>query len=63
MRNIEFGNYIYKLRTNAHLSQSELGKMVNVSNKAISKWENGNAYPTSKTLSKREKIFCVSIDK
>ena len=62
MRNIEFGNYIYKLRTNAHLSQSELGKMVNVSNKAISKWENGNAYPTSKTLSKLAKIFGVSID-
>lgn len=62
MRNIEFGNYIYKLRTNANLSQSELGKMVNVSNKAISKWENGNAYPTSKTLSKLAKIFGVSID-
>ena len=62
MKNIEFGNYIYKLRTNANLSQSELGKMVNVSNKAISKWENGNAYPTSKTLSKLAKIFGVSID-
>ena len=44
------------------MSQSELGKMVNVSNKAISKWENGNAYPTSKTLSKLAKIFGVSID-
>lgn len=62
MKNIEFGNYIYKLRTNANLSQSELGKMVNVSNKAISKWENGNAYPTSKTLSKLAKIFGVSVD-
>lgn len=62
MKNIEFGNYIYKLRTNANLSQSELGKMVNVSNKAISKWENGNASPTSKTLSKLAKIFGVSID-
>lgn len=62
MKNIEFGDYIYKLRTNANLSQSELGKMVNVSNKAISKWENGNAYPTSKTLSKLAKIFGVSID-
>lgn len=62
MKNIEFGNYIYKLRTNANLSQSELGKMVNVSNKTISKWENGNAYPTSKTLSKLAKIFGVSID-
>ncbi|MDY5041732.1 MAG: AAA family ATPase [Eubacteriales bacterium] len=62
MKNIEFGDYIYTLRTNANLSQSELGKMVNVSNKAISKWENGNAYPTSKTLSKLSKIFGVSID-
>ncbi len=62
MRNIEFGNYIYKLRTNANLSQSELGKMVNVSNKAISKWENGNAIPTSQTLSKLAKIFGISID-
>ena len=62
MRNIEFGNYIYKLRTNANLSQSELGKMVNVSNKTISKWENGNAIPTSQTLSKLAKIFGISID-
>ena len=43
MYDYTFGEYIYKLRTAADLSQSELAKKLGVSDKAISKWENGKA--------------------
>ena len=35
------GNLICRLREEKGLSQSELGNMIGVTNKAISRWENG----------------------
>lgn len=43
MNDYIFGKKIYKMRTNAKLSQSQLAEMLGVSNKAVSKWENGSA--------------------
>ena len=45
MQDIEFGNRLYQLRRKAGLSQAQLGEKVGVSNKAVSKWENGQAKP------------------
>ncbi|MBQ4112817.1 MAG: helix-turn-helix transcriptional regulator, partial [Clostridia bacterium] len=39
--NYAFGNYITELRKKKKLSQAELGEKLGVSNKAVSKWENG----------------------
>ena len=39
------GETIYRLRKEKGLSQSELGKFVGVSNKAVSKWETYEANP------------------
>jgi transcriptional regulator with XRE-family HTH domain len=39
------GDTIYRLRKEKGLSQEELGKMVGVSNKAVSKWETYEANP------------------
>ena len=47
MNDYTFGNKIYQLRNQLKLSQSELAKLVGVSNKAVSKWENGKAKPTT----------------
>lgn len=44
-KNYEIGNFIASLRKEKKLTQSKLGSLVGVSNKAISKWENGQGLP------------------
>lgn len=60
MHNYDLGNRIYQLRKSKNLSQKELGEMVGVSNKAVSKWENGTAIPKTDTLVKLAQILGVS---
>lgn len=48
----KFGNYICKLRENKNLTQGELAKILDVSDKSISKWENGQAFPRIETFEK-----------
>lgn len=62
MQDFEFGNRLYDLRKKAGLSQSALGKKVGVSNKAVSKWENGLAKPGLEVLQKLADVLSVSID-
>lgn len=42
MRDYSFGNFISALRERCGLSQYQLGALVGVSDKAVSKWENGD---------------------
>ena len=63
MNDYTFGNYIYKLRTEKNLSQLELGKLLGVSDKAISKWENGKSKPQTEILKKLTQIFDISFEK
>ena len=46
------GRIIIPARKQKNLSQKELGDLLNVSNKAVSKWENGEATPRQETLIK-----------
>ncbi len=46
------GRVISTARKQKNLSQKELGDLLNVSNKAVSKWENGEATPRQETLIK-----------
>lgn len=62
MNDYDFGNYIYKLRTKAGLSQSELAAQIGVTNKAVSKWEVGKAKPSVDAIRKLAVLFCVSVD-
>ncbi len=56
------GNYIKKLRTDAGLSQEELGKLVGVKRAAVQKWESGKVKNIKKeTLKKLSEIFNVSM--
>ena len=48
----DFANTIKNKRIKKGLSQSQLGKLLNVSNKTISKWENGRGYPDITMLTK-----------
>ena len=43
--NYQVGNFICQLRNKKGLTQKELGERLGVSNKAVSKWENGAALP------------------
>ena len=62
MNDYAFGNELCRLRREAGLSQSALGQLLDVSNKAVSKWETGKAKPTTDTLRKLSAIFHISID-
>lgn len=66
----KFGNYVCKLRESKNLTQTELAKILDVSDKSISKWENGQAFPRIETFEKLavaldttvEDIFSASKD-
>ncbi len=62
MNDYEFGNYLYELRKKAGLSQTELAWQLGVTNKAVSKWENGKAKPSTETIRKLASLFGVSVD-
>lgn len=62
MNDYEFGNFIYMLRNEKGLTQSELGKMLGVTNKAVSKWENGSAKPNTSLIPKLAEIFEITVE-
>ncbi len=62
MRDYSFGNFISTLRERKGLSQYQLGVLVDVSDKAVSKWENGESEPSIDKLIKLLKYFGVNID-
>lgn len=62
MRDYNFGNFICKLRLEMGLSQFQLGKLIGVSDKAVSKWENGSAKPRLDTCHQLASVFHISID-
>lgn len=53
---------ITELRKERHISQTELGHMLNLSQKMISSYENGTHQPGLDTLKKLSEIFGVSVD-
>lgn len=56
------GSTIAKLRRQNGMTQSELAEKLNVSDKSISKWENGQGYPDITAFPTLAEIFGVSID-
>ena len=62
MNDFIFGNYLCSLRENAGLSQYQLGTLLGVTDKAVSKWENGAAKPRTKLCERIANIFGISVD-
>lgn len=52
---------IHRLRKQNNLTQLELAKKVNFSDKAVSRWEKGEVLPDLETLQKLSEIFDVSL--
>ena len=62
MRDYSFGNFLHELRTRRGLTQYQLGALVGVSDKAVSKWENGSSKPQSNILYKLSEVLGISVD-
>lgn len=58
----EFGNYLFMLRKKKGYTQAELADLLGVTNKAVSKWETGEAFPETAQLIPLADIFGVTAD-
>ena len=62
MDQMKIGKFIAALRKEKCLTQEQLGEKLGVTNKTISRWENGNYMPDVEMLSLMSKEFGVSIN-
>ena len=60
--NFKIGNFICELRKAKGFSQTELGNKLNVTNKAVSRWETGRGLPDSSLLLPLAKELGVTVD-
>ncbi|MGN1114530.1 MAG: helix-turn-helix domain-containing protein [Oscillospiraceae bacterium] len=62
MDNVKIGNLIYKLRREKQMTQLQLAEQMNISDKAVSKWERGLGCPEISLLPELSKIFDVDLE-
>ena len=62
MDTYSLGNTIAKLRKKNGMTQLTLAEQLNVSDKAVSKWENGQGYPDITLFPTLASLFGVTID-
>ncbi|MBQ1947288.1 MAG: helix-turn-helix domain-containing protein [Clostridia bacterium] len=56
------GNIITQLRKKSGMTQQSLAEKLNVSDKTVSKWENGQGYPDITVFPKLANLFGVTVD-
>ena len=61
MDQIKVGKFISEKRKEAKLTQSELAEKLNITDRAISKWENGKSMPDSGIIPELCKILNITI--
>lgn len=59
---IKTGNFIARLRQSHNMTQDELGTLVFISRKSVSKWETGRACPSIDMLKRLSTVFGVSLE-
>ena len=62
MNQIKIGKFIQEKRKEKRLTQSELAEKLNVSDRAVSKWENGNCIPDVSNIQELCKILNITIN-
>lgn len=62
MDSIKFGNYLTKLRKSEGLTQRYVAYQLDISDKAVSKWENGKSKPTVNELKKLASLYNTSVN-
>lgn len=58
----KIGTFLAALRKEKNLTQDELGEQIGVTNKTISRWENGNYLPPVEMLQILSRTYSVSIN-
>lgn len=58
MNQVQIGKFIAELRKEKHMTQAELGEKVGVTNKTVSRWENGNYMPDISVM----QLLCKTLD-
>lgn len=61
MDQVKTGELIRKIRTKMKLTQKQLAERINVSDKAVSKWETGSGSPDISLLSELAEVFGIDI--
>ncbi len=59
---IQIGKFIAELRKEQHLTQEQFGDKLGVTNKTVSRWENGNYLPPVDILLTMSQLFDVSVN-
>jgi transcriptional regulator with XRE-family HTH domain len=59
---VNIGHFIAELRKEKNMTQQELGEILGVTNKTVSRWENGNYLPPVEMLQMMSSAFSVSIN-
>lgn len=62
MNKIQMGNFIREQRAALGLTQQQLAEQLHVTNKAVSRWETGNAYPDIALLDDLAAALSVSVE-
>lgn len=62
MDNIKFGETIAKIRKEKNMTQKELAEKLNVTDKAVSKWERGASFPDISLLEPLSKILGIGMN-
>ena len=62
MTNKSMGDIISALRKEKGMTQKDLADMLNITDKAVSKWERNIAFPDTATIPKIAEIFGVSVE-
>lgn len=62
MDNDKVGHFIAKLRKKKGLTQDELGNMLGISGKSVSKWERGLNMPDISLIYKLSEVFDVDLN-
>ena len=58
----KIGELIYKLRKEKNMTQKQIADAMNISDKAISKWERGQGCPDISLLKELSKILNIDVD-
>ena len=62
MKDIEFGKFLYELRKENNLTQRYVAYELDITDKAVSKWESGESKPNVDKLRKLSVLYNVPLD-
>lgn len=62
MDTVRIGKFLAQLRKERNMTQEQLGEKLGVTNKTVSRWENGNYLPTVEMLQGLSELYGITIN-